>query len=146
MMRTEDIKDKIRKYEIFVEEKLKSDLKEVENKLHSKNLSYQEWEEVEHMSKIVQEFKVKDEDMLLNLELEKGVMGYGEVTDFGEVFVDVGLGYLLKMEPDEAVKYAEIRKKALKREVEHYRQLAVEIKVHIKLVLLAVNELHSTIK
>ncbi|KAK9888917.1 hypothetical protein WA026_001138 [Henosepilachna vigintioctopunctata] len=81
--------------------------------------------------------------MNLKFEIGTGVSTFAEVSDHDEVYVNIGLGFLLKMEPEEAIKYAKIRKKALKREVEHNRKLAVEIKVRIKLVLLALNELNN---
>ncbi|XP_044751199.1 protein UXT homolog [Coccinella septempunctata] len=143
MIKNEIIEEKIKKYELFVEEKLKTDLRKVDDTLLIKNKLYQEWEEVENMCKTIQEFKEKDRDMLMKLELGDGVLVQGEVTNFNDVFIDIGLGHILKMEPDEAIKYAGIRKRVLKKEVEHYRKLAVDIKVHIKFVLLAISELQS---
>lgn len=144
-MNNQDIEEKLSRYEHFIEYKLKIDLKQVEETLRIKNVMYQEWDEVENMSKTVQEFKEKDRDMNLKFELANGVMAQSEVTDFNCVYVDIGLGYMLDMEPDEAIKYATIRKNILKKEVEHYRKLAVDIKVHIKFVLLALNELQATL-
>ncbi|XP_045470261.1 uncharacterized protein LOC123677650 [Harmonia axyridis] len=144
-MKIEDIEEKIKKYELYIEEDLKNDLKKVDDTLRLKNSMYQEWEEVENMSKTIQEFNEKDRDMLLKLELGDGVLVQGEVTNFNDVFVDIGLGHILKMEPVEAIKYAGIRKNILKKEVDHNRKLAVEIKTRIKFTLLAISELQSTI-
>ncbi|KAJ8926157.1 hypothetical protein NQ314_021500 [Rhamnusium bicolor] len=146
MLTPEDIQRKIKEYETFVEDKLKEDLKDIEAILNEKTTKYKEWEDVKQVVKTVKEFKEKDSDMSVRLDIGSGIMATGEITDFENTYVCIGLGYMLQMDCDEADKYSNIRIKLLKREIDHFRKLAVDVKVHIKLVLLAINELRSSLE
>ncbi|CAH1367476.1 unnamed protein product, partial [Tenebrio molitor] len=140
---TGELAKKIQEYEAFLEDTLKRDLAEVQNILKEKVKKHKEWEEVKQVVKTMNEFKEKDRDMVVRVGLDCGVHVTGEVTDFERSYVNVGLGYLLEMDCDEADKYSEIRMRGLKKDIEHYRKLAVHVKVNIKMVLLAINELQS---
>jgi prefoldin subunit 5 len=140
---TGELAKKIQEYEAFLEDTLKRDLAEVQNILKEKVKKHKEWEEVKQVVKTMNEFKEKDRDMVVRVGLDCGVHVTGEVTDFERSYVNVGLGYLLEMDCYEADKYSEIRMRGLKKDIEHYRKLAVHVKVNIKMVLLAINELQS---
>lgn len=144
-MNSNEIKEKVREYENFVEEVLKKDLKEIERTLNEKVTKYKEWEEVKVMADIVKEFKEKDHDMRVQVDMGKGIMVSGEICDYEQTFVNIGLGIILEMDCNEAVKYSDIRLRLLKKEITHFRKLAVDVKVHIKMVLLAINELQKSI-
>ncbi|KAJ8946032.1 hypothetical protein NQ318_023281 [Aromia moschata] len=107
MMNPVAVQKKIQEYDIFVEEKLKTDLKDIERILNNKVSKYKDWDDV----KLV--FKEKDSDMILRADIGKGIMVSGEVTDFESVYVLIGLGYMLEMDCDEADKYSDIRMKSL---------------------------------
>lgn len=142
-MSFEEVNNKVKQYETFIEETLKRDLKEVQDILDDKVEKYKDWEQVKEVTKTMKEFKAKDRDMNVRVELGCGVHVQGEVSDYERTYVNVGLGYLLEMDCDEADKYSDIRMRSLNRDIDHYRQLAVSIKVNIKMVLLAINELQS---
>lgn len=143
MLSPQELNKKIGEYETFLEETLKKDLADVQNILKDKVKKYKEWEEVKQVTKTINEFKEKDRDMVVRVGLGSGVHVTGEVSDFERTFVNVGLGCLLEMDCDEADKYSDIRMRSLKKDIDHYRNLAVHIKVNIKMVLLAINELQS---
>ncbi|XP_044270121.1 protein UXT-like [Tribolium madens] len=143
MINPEEMNKKIREYETFLEDTLKRDLAEVQKILKDKVKKYKEWEEVKQVTKTINEFKEKDRDMVVRVGLGCGVHVTGEVSDYERTFVNIGLGCLLEMDCDEADKYSDIRMRSLKKDIEHYRNLAVHVKVNIKMVLLAINELQS---
>ncbi|CAH0546117.1 unnamed protein product [Brassicogethes aeneus] len=145
MMDPEVVNKKINEYEKYIEEKLKSDLKEIELKLSDKVKKYKDWEDVKEIAKTVKEFKEKDRDMLVRVDIGNNIQVTGEITDYERTYVKIGLGYLLEMECREADKYSDIRLRLLKKEIDHLRKLAVNVKVHIKLVLLAINELQASL-
>lgn len=138
------IDNKIKEYENFLEDVLKKDLKEIEEKLQKNVEKYDDWESLQHTIHTWQRLKEKDLKMLVPLGSSVNVNAITE--DYNTLFVDIGVGCLLEMNFDEALKYSDIRKKVLKKDIGHYRQLAVEVKVKIKLVLLGVNELIATKK
>lgn len=144
-MAKENIPEKIQDYERFIEEKLKIDLKEIEVILNEKVSKYKEWEEVKNVVETVKDFKKQDSDMLVRVDIGSGIMVTGEVTDYERTYICIGLDYMLEMDPEEAEKYSDIRLRLLKKEIDHFRKLAVNIKVHIKLVLLAINELQTSL-
>ncbi|RZC36772.1 Prefoldin domain containing protein [Asbolus verrucosus] len=143
MMNPEELNNKIKGYETFLEETLKKDLSDVQDILKEKIRKYKEWEEVKQITKTLNEFKEKDRDMPVRVGLGCGVHVNGEVIDYERTYISIGLGYLLEMDCDEANKYSNIRMRSLKRDIDHYRKLAVTVKVNIKMVLLAINELQS---
>lgn len=135
---------KVQTYENFIEDRLKPDLKSIENALQHKNATYQEWQDLKNVIKHWKYLREKDRDVDLQIEIGCGVNVFAEVTEFDRLFVDVGAGILLEMDCDEAEKYAVIRMNVLRKEISHLRELAVNVKVHIKLVLLAIYELQKT--
>ncbi|XP_057661512.1 uncharacterized protein LOC130897038 [Diorhabda carinulata] len=144
-MDTQKVQQKINEYELFVEEKLKSDLKDIETILEDKSSKYKEWEEVQNVVKVIRNFKDKNRDMNVKVDIGKGLLAQGEITDFERSYINIGLGYMLEMDCDEADKYSTIRMNLLRKEISHFRKLAIDVKVHIKLTLLAINELQATL-
>ncbi|XP_023016149.1 protein UXT homolog [Leptinotarsa decemlineata] len=145
-MHSADIQKKIEEYNNFIEVKLKNDLKDIEKLLDDKSVKLKDWQEVKQVLKTVREFREKDRDMSVRVDIGGGVLSTSEITDFERTYVSIGLGYMLEMDCDEADKYADIRLRLLTKEINHFRNLAVDVKVHIKLVLLAINELQASIK
>ncbi|CAH1972584.1 unnamed protein product [Acanthoscelides obtectus] len=145
MMGIDEINHKVLEYENFIEERLKRDLKDIEFILQDKVTKYKEWEEVKQVTRTVRDFKEKKRDMALRIEVGNGIMTCGEISDYERTYVCIGLGYMLEMDCDEAEKYADIRLKILKKEIDHLRNMAVEVKVHIKMVLLAISELQASV-
>lgn len=144
-MNTREIQQKVREYENFLEDVLKHDLREIEQNLSKKAIQYKEWDEVKVMADIVKEFKEKNQDMLVQIDIGKGIMVNGEICNYDQTFVNIGLGIILEMDCEESVKYSDIRLRLLKKEITHFRKLAVDVKVHIKMVLLAISELQKSI-
>lgn len=140
-----EIQEKVKEYEYFIEGVLKNDLRVIEKSLNDKVVQYKDWEEVKLMTDIVKEFKEKDRDMLVRVDIGKGILITAEITEYEQTYVNIGLGIILEMDSHEAMKYSDIRMHLLKKEIAHLRKLAVDVKVHIKMVLLAINELQKTI-
>ncbi|CAG9856051.1 unnamed protein product [Phyllotreta striolata] len=143
-MNPEEVQEKIKQYENFIEDRLKNDLKEIELILKTKVEKHKDWEEVKEMTKLLRTFKEKNRDMAVKVDIGNGFMVQGEISDYERNYIQIGLGYMLEMDCDEADKYSDIRMKLLQKEIAHFRKLAVDIKVHIKLTLLAMSELQGT--
>lgn len=135
------IESKVKQYENFIEV-LKEDLKDIEKQLDKVVTKYNEWDELSRSMKALRELKGRDVNMLVPLGCGVNVNATTDVND--RVLVNIGLGYLLEMNYEEADKYAVIRMRASQREIDHFRDLAVKVKVNIKLTLLAINELTTT--
>lgn len=118
----------------------------MEEALDKKSKAYKAWEEVKAVVKHWKYIKEKDRDTNIQVDIGCGVSVFAEVTEFDKMNIDIGLGIMLEMDYDEAEKYADIRLNLIRKEINHLRNLAVDIKVHIKLVLLAVYELQLSVK
>lgn len=145
MMEKREVEEKVKEYETYIEDTLKRDLKSIETELNKQQELYKEWEEVKHVTKYWKRIKERDCDTNLLVDLGCGVSAHAEVTDFDKMYIDIGLGILLEMDDVEASKYADIRLNFIKKQVAHLRKLAVNVKVHIKLILLAIYELQSSV-
>lgn len=142
-MSRSEIELKIKTYEDYLEDRLKSDLKCIENHLKQKSETYQEWQEIKSVGKYWKHLRKKNCDANVQVEVGNGVNVFAKVTEFDRLLVDIGAGILLEMDCEEACKYATIRMNVLRKEITHLRQMAVNVKVHIKLVLLAMYELQK---
>ncbi|KAI4470595.1 mediator of rna polymerase ii transcription subunit 10 [Holotrichia oblita] len=136
------VDNKIKEYENFLEDVLKKDLKEINIKLNQSVEKYEEWENLQNTIRIWQTLNEKDLKMLVPLGSNINVNATAE--EYDKLLVDIGVGCLLEMSFEEALKYSNIRMKVLKKDIDHYRQLAVHVKVKMKLVLLGINELTLT--
>ncbi|KAK9747509.1 Prefoldin subunit [Popillia japonica] len=136
------VDNKIKEYENFLEDVLKKDLREIDIKLNQSVEKYEEWENLQNTIRIWQTLNEKDLKMLVPLGNNINVNATAE--DYDKLLVDIGVGCLLEMSFEEALKYSNIRMKVVKKDIDHYRQLAVHVKVKMKLVLLGINELILT--
>lgn len=144
-MDSNEVAEKVKEYEYFIEDILKKDLREIEKDLNGKLVKYNDWDEIKTMTEVVKEFRRKNCDMLVRVDIGRGIFMNGEICDYERTYVNVGLGIILEMDCDEAARYSNIRLRFLKKEIDHCRKLAVKVKVHIKMVLLAINELQQSI-
>ncbi|KAB0792558.1 hypothetical protein PPYR_14517 [Photinus pyralis] len=133
------VAEKLKSYENFIEEKLKNDLKELETALTKKSDDFKLWQELKNS--LVHLKEAKDDELNVTFEMGLGVFIGARVEEREKVIVNIGCDCYLEMYYDEAIKYADIRMKYLTKEIEFFRQQAVHVKAHIKLVLLAMNEL-----
>lgn len=144
-MKSSEVEEKVKEYENYMDNTLKRDLKCIEEELNKQMEVYKEWEDVKSTTKNWKRIKDRDCDTNLQVDLGCGISAFAEVTEFDKMYIDIGLGILLEMDHIEAGKYSDIRLKYITKQVAHLRKLAVNVKVHIKLILLAIYELQSTI-
>lgn len=145
MMKPNEVEAKIKEYETYVEDTLKRDLKCIQEELAKQDEVHKEWEDVKNTTKHWKRIKQRDCDTDLQIDLGCGVSAFAEVTELDKMYIDIGLGILLEMDHEEANKYADIRLRYISKQIAHLRKLAVNVKVHIKLILLAIYELQSSI-
>lgn len=142
-MTRSEIELKLKTYEDYLEDRLKYDLKCIEDHLRQKSEIYQEWLEIKNVGKYWKYLQKKNCDANVQVEIGNGVNTFAKVKEFDRLLVDIGAGVLLEMDCEEACKYATIRMNVLRKEITHLRRMAVNVKVHIKLVLLAMYELQK---
>ncbi|KAJ8981191.1 hypothetical protein NQ317_014835 [Molorchus minor] len=119
----------------YVEDKLKTDLKDIDVILKGKASKYKDWDDVKQVAKTVREFKERDSDMALTVKLQ--------ILKVYMCALDLAICW--KWTAARSRQILGYQDEGFKKEIDHFRKLAVDVKVHIKLVLLAINELQATL-
>lgn len=136
-----EITDKVLRYESFLNDKLKEDLKIIEKRLEEVNSKLTSWYLLKKSLSDINEhhprgFKTKT-------DIGCGLLMQVKVNDPSVVKMHVGLDVYLDMTLDDGVKYCDSRIKLLLKECEHLQTQANKVKAHIKVVLLGLQELQN---
>ncbi|XP_019170807.1 PREDICTED: protein UXT homolog isoform X2 [Ipomoea nil] len=121
--------EKVRRYEEFVDNRLKPDL------VHAIAESSDLRRNIENLEKN----SVTSLRSLVNLGSE--VYMQAEVPDTRHIIVDVGLGFHVEFTWSEALNYISAREKKLAGQIEEYTRLIASIKAQIKMVCEGIREL-----
>ena len=141
-----DIPSKVLKYEEFLNERLRPDLKHV---LDSDERLCTEIANCHQVTQFLKQLKDKafghEEGQEIKVKTDLGCNFFVEavVPDTSQVSVYLGLGIYLEMSREEAVNFIEKREKILESRREVLLQKASNIKAHIKLVLEGLRELQG---
>ncbi|KAL8532459.1 hypothetical protein ACS0TY_008887 [Phlomoides rotata] len=132
-------REKVRKYEEFVDRRLKPDL------VHA----IAERDKVFEQQKIFSDLKRNIENLEKNsvtslrtlVNLGSEVYMQADVPDTQHIFVDVGLGFHVEFTWSEALNFIAAREENLSRKIEEYTRLIASIKAQIKMVCEGIREL-----
>ncbi|XP_047155129.1 protein UXT homolog [Vigna umbellata] len=121
--------EKVRKYEEFVDKRLKPDL------IHA--ISQRFFEQQQIFSDLRRNLKPREDSVtsirtLVNLGSEYTCSR--SVPDTQRIFVDIGFGFHVEFTWSEALNYIEKREEKIARQIEEYTRLIASIKAQIKLV------------
>ena len=130
---------KVIKYESFVNDRLKSDLKtvlECRSKLFTQIASY------ETLKTCIEKMKqTPTGEMKALSDLGCNFYCKAKVLDTSKMCVEVGLGFFVELTLDEAHRFVERKLEMLKRECEMITEEATQINAKIRLVLEALSEI-----
>ena len=71
------------------------------------------------------------------------VFAQANVTDAERIYIDIGLGHYLEFTIEEAIPYLNARLLRLDKEFDKLREQLAEVKAHIKMALLGIQELQK---
>ncbi|PIN03700.1 putative transcriptional regulator UXT [Handroanthus impetiginosus] len=131
--------DKVRKFEEFVDRRLKPDL------VHA----IAERDKIFEQQKIFSDLRRNIENLEKNnvtslrtlVNLGSEVYMQADVPDTRHIFVDVGLGFHVEFTWSEALDYIAAREERLSRQIEEYTRLVASIKAQIKMVCEGIREI-----
>ena len=130
---------KVIKYEAFVNERLKSDLKTVldcRNKLISQIASY------ESLKTCIEKIKqTPSEEIKVLSDLGCNFYCKAKLLDTSKIFVEIGLGFFVELTLDEAHHFCEKKLNIIRHDCEVVTEEATQINAKIRLVLEALNEI-----
>jgi len=136
--------EKILKYESFLNERLKPDLKSV---LAERDQIYNETAEFVALRNTIAAIRSADlpPGQPLKTQVDLGCNFYcrANVEDPSKIFVDIGLGFFLEQTLDEAEKFVGKKISALDEKSKSLTQQASKIKANIRLVLEGLRELQN---
>ena len=135
---------KVTKYEAFLNEKLRPDLKAC---LEDRDNIYAEIAEYASLKKSIEALKSADlpQGQALKTKVDLGQNFYvkARVKNPQKVFVDIGFGMFLEMNQTEALEYIEKKSKFLNEKADNLTKESVKIKASIKLVLHGLREIQG---
>eukprot|EP01095_Lingulamoeba_sp_RSL-Kostka_P010957 TRINITY_DN4035_c0_g1_i1.p1 TRINITY_DN4035_c0_g1~~TRINITY_DN4035_c0_g1_i1.p1 ORF type:complete len:166 (-),score=31.38 TRINITY_DN4035_c0_g1_i1:98-595(-) len=131
--------EKIKKYEEFLNERLKKDLDTV---LLQRNNTYNEIGEYMRLKstlEMIKENQIKSTKILANIGSDCFL--HVKIPDTNYVFVDVAQGFQVQFTIDEALDFIEVKENYLRENAEKYTEQAVNIQSNIRIVYEGINEL-----
>ncbi|XP_011081895.1 protein UXT homolog [Sesamum indicum] len=131
--------NKIRKFEEFVDRRLKPDL------VHAIAQRDKVFEQQKIFSDLRRNIENLEKNSVTSLRtlvnLGSEVYMQADVPDTRHIFVDVGLGFHVEFTWSEALNFIAAREEKLSRQIEEYTSLIASIKAQIKMVCEGIREL-----
>ncbi|EZA59918.1 hypothetical protein DMN91_000429 [Ooceraea biroi] len=137
------IHQKVVQFETFVNEVLKEDLKQLENKLDAKNADIAEFLQLQSVITTFQNTNMNKTGFNTKIDIGHNFFMQAHVTDVSEILLNIGLGIYVEFTLDEALTFINVRSKLLERQVANLRKAIAMTNAHIKLILLAIGELQG---
>lgn len=131
---------KVERYEQFVNERLRTDLRAV---LSERDRVYGDIAEYVQLKQLIEHIKQPSVHRPLKTMVDIGCNTYAQacVQDCSRIFVAVGLGFFLEMGLDEANKFIDKKVEQLTAKAQELSKQSSEINARIKLVLDSLKEL-----
>ena len=138
-------RDKVLKYEKFLNEELRPDLKAC---LEQRDKIYEEIAEYLSLKNSIEAIKSADlpQGQPLDTKVDLGCNFYAKakVKNPQKVFIDIGFGFYLELSHDEALAFIEKKTKLLDQKTTKLTEESSKIKANIKVVLHGLRELQGT--
>ncbi|KAG7298131.1 hypothetical protein JYU34_018901 [Plutella xylostella] len=138
-----NIEETILKYEAFINNVLKEDLKQVDLRLQGINAEISDLIQQKHTLKVVTDKAVHPHGFDTQVNIGCNFFMEAAVEDTSNLLFNIGLNHYLEFSTEEAIKYLEIRIKAFEKKAEELRNKSAETKAHIKLMLFGIAELQN---
>jgi prefoldin subunit 5 len=140
-------KDKVEAYEQFVNEKLKTDLKNVlqaQESIYSDIAEYLQIKDtIEKITSINEEGSVNIKPLETKIDLGCNFYAKAKTDNVSRIYIAIGYGFHLEMSFNEALKFIEKKVKILNNLADEYSIKASEIKANIKFVLEGLKEIQN---
>lgn len=138
-----DIEQKIFKFETFVNDVLKEDLAQLEQKLDVKNTDVAEFLQLKSMITTIQNNNLDKSGFKTQVDIGQNFFIEAHIPDASTILLDIGLGHYMEFSLNDALAVINVRIKLLEQQIAHYRKEIANINAHIKLILLGIRELQG---
>ncbi|XP_073969687.1 uxt prefoldin-like subunit [Rhodnius prolixus] len=138
-----NIPDKIYKYETFLNDVLKEELKKIQIKLDSLFTDIAELLQLKQTIEVLQS-SIEDEASLKStIDIGCGFLMKAKINSTKTIYINVGCGYFVEYSLSEALRVIKKRSEHLEKQINIYKQQSASTKAHIKIVLLGLMELQK---
>ncbi|XP_055339766.1 protein UXT-like [Paramacrobiotus metropolitanus] len=134
---------KLAHYEAFVNEKLRGDLQQVENRLAKILEELNEYQSLKSLIQKLEDKKIPSDHMRVYTDLGCNFRVQAHIVDPCTMYVNLGLDVYVEMPLAQASKYVTARINSLTSTVESLKKAEYQIKSHIRVVLEGLRQMQS---
>ncbi|KAF9954888.1 hypothetical protein BGZ70_010433 [Mortierella alpina] len=135
----DSIQQKLARYDTFVNESLRKDLKDA---LDARDAIFDQTSEYLKLAKDIEVIKENGlTEMKTQVDLGSNFYVQAKIPDTKYIYVNVGFGFHAQLTLDEALVFITKKEAHLQKKAEKYTEKASQIRAHIKLVLEAMAEI-----
>ncbi|XP_047033735.1 protein UXT homolog [Helicoverpa zea] len=142
-MSNPNIEETILKYENFINDVLKEDLRNLELRLQQINAEIADLIQQKHTLKVITDKEIHPNGFKTQVNLGCNFFMEAAVVDTSKMLMNIGLNHHLEFTVEEANKYLDVRIKAFESKAKELQTKAAETKAHIKLMLFGIGELQD---
>lgn len=139
----ENVEESIAKYEHFINNVLKEDLRILEQRLLQINAEITDLTQQRHTLKVISDKEVHPTGFKTQVNLGCNFFMEATVPDTSTLLINIGLNHFVEFSYEEACKYLDMRVKAYEGKALELQNKSAETKAHIKLMLFSLGELHG---
>ncbi|XP_022818099.1 protein UXT [Spodoptera litura] len=142
-MSTPNIEETIFKYETFINDVLREDLRRVQIKLEKTNAEISDLIQEKHTIRVVTDKKMHPNGFKTQVNIGCNFFMEAAVRDTSKLLMNIGLNNYLEFTLEEANKYLDVRIKAFEELATALQNKAAKIKAHIKMMLIGIGQLQD---
>lgn len=139
----ESVDNTIAKYETFINDVLKEDLRQLEARLQEVNSEISDLIQQKQTLKVITNKAIHPDGFKSQVNLGCNFFMEAAVKDTSSMLVNVGLNHYLELSLPETLNFLEIRTKACDLKATELRTKGAQTKAHIKLMLFGIGQLHN---
>lgn len=143
MATSPEIQGKILQFETFINDRLRVDLAELQEKLNTKNSDLAEFIQLKCVINTWKDTEADKNGFKTKVEMGCGYFVQATVEDVQNILLHVGLNHYVEFSLDDALVVINVRTKLLEKQIENLRNQVALTNAHIKLLLLGIGELQN---
>lgn len=138
------LSEKVLRYESFVNDVLKEDLKKVHSRYEELNNEIAEYIQLKNFIQSVPDVGLSSDGLKTKMDLGCNFYIQANISDTSTILVAIGLGHYIEFTMEEALKFVEKRVNLLTLQTEKLKKDSAKTKAMIKLVLGGLHQLQSS--
>ncbi|XP_026314900.1 protein UXT homolog [Hyposmocoma kahamanoa] len=138
-----DTNDYVIRYETFINDVLKEDLRQVDLRLQEVNGEITDLIQQKHSLKVIMDKSIHPNGFKTQVNLGCNFFMEAAVSDTSKLLMNIGLNHYLEFNIEEANRYLDVRIKAFEKKAEELKNQSAETKAHIKLMLFHIGKIQN---